>query len=135
MTLIFYKNGNWCLCDEKVKYTQHGQEVTQYVGSEGRQWWEDFAEKWEHTEIIEFIPVEVTQEQLDRFEEVNQLNIPDGFSAELSDYVELGIFPEGFNHVLRPIQILKQQDEQDEYLVDNDFRLSLIEMGVDINDL
>ena len=31
--------------------------------------------------------------------------------------------------------ILEQQEEQDEYLVDNDFRLSLIEMEVEIYDL
>ena len=31
--------------------------------------------------------------------------------------------------------ISEQQDEQDGYLVDSDFRLSLIEMGVDISDL
>lgn len=134
MILLFYKNG-WRLCSEKIRYVQHGEEITQYVGSEGHDWWLDFEEKWEHTEIIEFIPVEPTEEQIGRFEEVVQLNIPDGFSGELSCYVEFGIFPEGFNHILRPIQILKQQDDQDEYLVDNDFRLSLIEMGVDINDL
>ena len=133
--MLYYKNSQWHLCQEKVHYAQHGEEITQFVGSEGHQWWVDFDEKWEHTEIIEFIPVEATQEQLDRFEEINQLNIKEGFGAELSDYVEFGIFPEGFTHVLRPIQILKEQNEQDSYLVDNDFRLSLLEMGVDINDL
>lgn len=129
--LIFYKNG-WNLCSEKVKYIQHGEEITQYVGSEGHDWWVDFEEKWKHTEIIEFIPVEPTQEQISRYNEVSQLNLPDGFGGELSDYVEFGIFPEGVNHVLRPIQIMKQQDEQDAYLIDSDFRLSLLEMGVNL---
>ena len=133
--MLFYKNGKWHVCSEKVRYIQHDEEIEQYVGSEGNQWWVDFEEKWEHTEIIEFIPVEATQEQLDRFEEINQLNIKEGFGAELSDYVEFGIFPEGFTHVLRPIQILKEQNEQDAYLVDNDFRLSLVELGVSIDDL
>lgn len=134
MILIYYKNG-WRLCNEKVKYIQHGEEIIQYVMSEGHDWWVDFEEKWEHTEIIEFIPVEPTEEQLGRFEEVVQLNVPEGFGAELGSYVEFGIFPEGFNHVLRPIQILKQQEEQDKYLIDLDFRQTLNEMGVDINDL
>ena len=133
--MIFYKNGKWHICTEKVHYTQHGEEITQSVGSEGHDWWVDFEQKWEHTEIIEFIPVEATQEQLDRLEEVNQLSIKEGFGYECSQYVEFGIFPEGFNHVLRPIQILKEQNEQDAYLVDNDFRLSLVEMGVSIDDL
>ena len=134
MILIYYKNG-WRLCNEKVKYIQHGEEIIQYVMSEGHDWWLDFEEKHNHTEIIEFIPVEPTEGQLGRFEEVVQLNVPEGFGAELGSYVEFGIFPEGFNHVLRPIQILKQQDEQDKYLIDLDFRQSLSEMGVDTNDL
>lgn len=133
--LIFWKKGKWHLCNEKVKYIQHGEEMIQYVMSEGHDWWLDFEEKWEHTEIIEFIEVEPTQEQISRYNEVLQLNIPEGYGGELGDYVEHGIFPGGFNHVLRPIQILKQQDEQDSYLVDSDFRLSLIEMEVNINDL
>ncbi len=134
MILIFYKNG-WRLCNEKVKYIQHGEEIEQYVGVEGHDWWVGFEEKHYHTEIIEFIEVKPTQEQISRYNEVLQLNVPEGFGGELSDYVEFGIFPEGFNHVLRPIQIMKQQDEQDSYLIDSDFRLSLIEMGVNINDL
>ncbi len=133
--MLFYKNGKWHVCSEKVRYIQHDEEIEQYVGSEGNQWWVDFEEKWEHTEIIEFISVEPTEEQLDRFEEINQLNIKEGFGHECSQYVEFGIFPEGFNHILRPLEILKQQEEQDKYLVDGDFRLSLIEMGVSIGDL
>ena len=133
--MVFYKGGRWHLCAEKVRYTQRGEEIVQYVGQEGYDWWVDFEDRWEHTEIIEFIPVEPTEEQLGRFEEVVQLNVPEGFGGELSAYVEFGIFPEGFNHVLRPIQILKEQNEQDAYLVDNDFRLSLVELGVSIDDL
>lgn len=129
--MIYYKN-RWHMCNEKVKYIQHGEEITQYVGSEGHDWWLDFEEKWEHTDIIKFIPVVPTDEQINRLEEVNQLNIKEGFGYECSQYIEFGIFPEGFNHVLRHVQILKQQEEQDEYLIDNDFRLSLIEMGVDL---
>jgi len=40
------------------------------------------------------------------------------------------VFPEGYMHVLRPIQIAKEQTDQDMYLIDQDFRLSLVEMGV-----
>ena len=131
MILIFYKN-RWHLCNEKVKYIQHGEEITQYVMSEGHDWWVDFEEKWGHTEIIEFIPVVPTAEQVKRYNDILQLNLPDGFGGTLSEYVEFGIYPEGYNHVLRPVQILNQQIEQDEYLIDNDFRLSLIEKGVDL---
>ena len=125
--LIFYKNG-WRLCSEKVKYKQHGEEIEQYVMSEGHDWWVDFEEKWKHTEIIEFIPVEPTEEQLNRFEEINQLNIPEGFCAELGAYVEFGIFPDGFNHVLRPIQIQKESGNLSNYVLDVDMRLTMQEL-------
>ena len=68
--------------------------------------------------------------QVARLEKVRQLRIPDGFGSELGDYVEHGIFPESFTHVLRPIQIQEEQLQQDEYLVDLDFRQSLSELGV-----
>ena len=111
MLMVFYKNGRWHLCNEKVKYMQNDKEITQYVGSEDKQWWLDFEEKWEHTEIIEFIPVEPTQEQVDRLEEINQLNIPDGFGSMLSDYVGNGVFPEGYTHPLGNLKLQKENKE------------------------
>ncbi|HZK01171.1 MAG TPA: hypothetical protein VFC79_14225 [Tissierellaceae bacterium] len=109
--MIYYKNNKYHMCEHKVKYIQHGEEITQYVMSEGNDWWVDFEEKWEHTEIIEFIPVEPTEMQLIRFEEINQLNIPEGFSTELGDYVESGIFPEGINHPLKSLRDTKKIEE------------------------
>lgn len=128
--MIFYKNRKWHLCTEKVHYTQRGEEITQYVGSEGHNWWIDFAGKWEHTEIIEFIPIEPTEEQIDRFKEVVQLNVPEGFGAELGGYVENGIFPEGFNHVLKPIQLQKESGNLSNYILDVDMRLTMQELGL-----
>ena len=135
MILIYYKNRKWHFCNEKVKYIQHDKEITQYIGAEGHQWWLDFEEKWEHTEILEFIPVEFPLEYQDRLVEINQLNIGDGHHEIIENFIVNEEFPEGLNHILRPLQIFKQQEEQDKYLIDLDFRQSLTEMGVDINDL
>lgn len=129
MILIFYKN-RWRLCSEKVKYIQHGEEITQYVMSEGHDWWVGFEERWEHTEIIEFVPVEPTEEQISRLEEVNQLNIPEGFSAELGDYVESGVFPDGVNHILKSLQIQKENSILSNYVLDVDMRLTMQELGL-----
>ena len=129
MILIFYKNG-WHLCNEKVRYIQHGEEITQYVGSEGHDWWLDFEEKWEHTEIIEFIPVEPTQEQISRYNEVLQLNIPEGYGAELGNYVEFGIFPDGINHPLRPLQIQKENELNKQAIAELTLLLSTMLEGV-----
>ena len=109
--LIFWKKGKWHLCNEKVKYTQHGEEIEQYVMSEGHDWWVDFEEKWEHTEIIEFTPVEPTEEQLGRFEEVIQLNIPEGFGELVEHYVVDGMFPDGLTHPLKELQLQKENEE------------------------
>lgn len=128
--MIYYERGQWHFCTEKVRYTQRGQEVEQYVGQEGKQWWLDFAAKWDHTEIIEFVPVEPTPEQVARLEKANRLRIPDGYSETISNYVKNGVFPEGFTHPLRPLQIQEEQIQQDEYLLDLDFRQSLSELGV-----
>lgn len=109
--MIFYKNSKWHICKEKVKYIQHGKEITQYVGSEGRDWWNDFGNKWEHTEIVGFMPVEPTEEQLERLKEINQLNIPDGFSDMVSNYVKDGQFPEEIIHPLKELQLQKQNEQ------------------------
>lgn len=109
---------------------QHGEEIEQFVGAEGHDWWIDFEQKHEHTEIIEFVDVVATNEQLARLDEVNQLNIGDGFGEMLGNYVRDGIFPDGFTHPLRNLQLQKEQELQDSYLLDLDFRQSITEMGV-----
>ena len=131
--MIFYKNRKWDMCSEKVRYTQHGEEIEQYVGSEGRDWWIDFADKWEHTEIIEFIDVVVTGEQLARFEEVSQFNIPEGFGSELSDYVKDGVFPEGINHPLKTLQTTKENEQQGVELSERE--INEIIQGMQISDV
>jgi hypothetical protein len=143
MLMIFYKNRKWNMCSEKVRYVQHGEEITQYVGSEGHDWWIDFEQKHSHTEIIEFVDVEATQEQLNRLNEVNQLNIGDGFSEMLGNYVKDGIFPNSVNHPLKTLQTTKENQEQGidlsereiqeiiqgQEISDLDIRILMLEMG------
>lgn len=117
------------MCEEKVKYIQHGEEKEQYVGVEGQQWWVNFAEKWEHTEIVEFIQINPTLEQRKRLEQINELGLKDGFSGTFSDYVENGNFPEGLNHPLREMQSKSENEMLMNYMLDVDFRLILQEMG------
>lgn len=116
--MVFYKDGTWHICTERVKYIQHGETITQYVGSEGHDWWVDFADKWEHTEIVEFIPVEPTDEQLQKLEEVNSLNIPDGYGELVQNYVINNKFPEGLNHPLRELQLQKLNEQLELALIE-----------------
>ena len=141
--VLYYKNNQWHICEEKVRYIQHGEEKEQFIGQEGHQWWVDFANKWEHTEIVEFIPVEPTTEEIARLEEVNELRVPDGFGTVIGEYVESGVFPEGVNHPLRSLQILKENQQQGidlsereiqeiiqgQEISDLDIRVLMLEMG------
>ena len=106
--MLYYKDKEWCISTEKVKYIQHGQEIEQYIGAEGKQWWINFAKQWGYTEIIEFITFEPTEEQLARLEEINNLSIPDGYGEICSNYVDNGEFPEELNNPLGSLQLQKE---------------------------
>ena len=115
----------------KVRYRQHGQEIEQWA-IPNKQWWIDFAEKWENTEIIEFVEMNLTGEQLARAREIEQLIIDEGHRDICIDYILDGVFPEGINHPLRNLQLQRESLVRDEYLIDLDFRVSLMELGVEL---
>ena len=89
--LIKTLNG-WRLAEHTVRYIQKSEEIEQVVGEEGKEWWLDFAEKWEHTQIIEFTDLHYTSEQLTRLEEIQ--GIGEGYMEACSDYVLNGNIPD-----------------------------------------
>lgn len=127
--MLIRKGNRFELCPHKVKYTQHGKEIEQWA-LPNKEWWTNFAEKWEHTEIIEFTEVELTEEQLLRFEDV-KTGIPESFASDCVDYILEGVFPEGIMHPLRQLEIYKQQLEQDEILLDNTLDVLEIKWGLE----
>ncbi len=127
--MLIKKGNRFELYPHKVRYMQHGKEIEQWA-LPNKEWWIDFAEKWEHTEIIEFTEIELTEEQAKRAEEIENIRLDEGFREMCIEYILDGVFPVGIEHPLRQLQIKKEQTEQDTYLVDQDFRLSLVEMGV-----
>ena len=126
--MLVKKGNHFELYPHKVKYTQHGKEIEQWA-LPNKEWWIDFADKWQHTTIIEFKEMELTEEQLVRFEDV-KAGIPESYASACVDYILDDVCPEGITHPLRQLEIKKQQDEQDVYLIDQDFRLSMMEMEV-----
>ena len=102
--MIIKKNNELKLAEKKVKYIQRGIEIEQIVGEEGIQWWNDFAEKWEHTSIIGFEDVQHTEQQVKRFEEVKNMKASESI---LQDYVVEGIIGEGLE-----ILALKKENEE-----------------------
>jgi len=126
----------------KVKYIQRGEEYEQWA-LPNKEWWEDFANKWEHTEIVEFIEVELTEEQQARVAEIEELPMSEAFRGICIDYILNGVFPEGINHPLRDLQIQKENQEQGidlsereiqeiiqgQEISDLDIRILMLEMG------
>lgn len=81
------------LSNTKVVYIQHGKRIEQFVTFEGKEWWIEFEKIWSHTQIIEFIDLTYTQEQLDRLEGVKYNTYND--LKKIYEYVITGIMPEG----------------------------------------
>lgn len=128
--VFYYHNGEWHCSELKVKYKQYNEEIIQFVGVEGQDWWIEFERKWEHTELIEFIPVEYTDEEKLRLEEINQLNISDGYNDVIRDYVKNKTFPQGISHPLSTLQAQKDILDISNYMLDVDMRLIMMELGL-----
>lgn len=109
--MLYIKNGEWALSPFKVKYKQHGEALEQFTHD--KQWWNDFAAKWEHSEILEFEDVSYSEEQKARLEEVQ--GIGEGFEYYAARYVLDGTFPdqlEGEERLLdHPLQLVQRRVE------------------------
>lgn len=122
--MLYLKNGEWALCPYKVKYEQRGEVLEQYT--EDKQWWNDFAAKWDHTEIIEFEETSFTDEQKARLEEVK--NVAEGFESYVAQYVLDGTFPDELedeeermkNHPLRMLQLEKENTSQGQTITETE---------------
>ena len=92
--MLYYDGTKWQICTEQIRYIEEKVEKVKYVGSEGRDWWLDLARRWDGLEIIEFIPVEPTPEQIERYQDILALKLGDGWGGTLGDYVEFGTVDE-----------------------------------------
>lgn len=130
--MLYRKNGRWALPPFKVIYKQHGETIEQLTHD--KQWWLDFAEKWDHTEILEFVDVDYSEEQIARLAEVQ--NTEEGFEYYATRYVIDGLFPnqlEGeeklLNHPFRTLQLEKENKQLGQLATDLDIRLLMQEMS------
>lgn len=82
--MLFKSKEGLELAKIRVRYTKNEEEFEKKIGEEGKQWWLDFAAKWEDTNIIEFVDIIYTAEQLSRFEEVKDIKVGEDV---LNDYV------------------------------------------------
>lgn len=128
--MLYHKNNNYHLPKHKVFYTDNGDQLENYVGSEGKKWWTELTKIHDGIKITKFEELTYTDEQKGRLEEVNQLNVPDGFSTVVADYVLDNQFSEQPNHVLKDLENKIRRELDNDYLIDLDFRMSMTEMGM-----
>lgn len=131
MYVLYLKNGSWALSPLKVIYTQHGETLEQYTHD--KQWWLDFAAKWGHTEIIEFVDVSYSEEQIARLAEVQETE--EGFEYYATQYVLDGVFPDQLegeekmvNHPFKTLQLEKENKDLGQLTTDLDLRLLMQEL-------
>ena len=86
--MLYYKNKEWHIYPFMAHYTKDGQKENKYT--DNKKWWIDFVQKWRQHENLVFEDVVPTENQLIRLIEINNADIPEGFKAEVSAYVEIG---------------------------------------------
>lgn len=131
--MVYYKDREWHIAKEKVKYTDNGKERIKDIGSEGRGWWTNFEEMWDDITIIEFIPIEPSGLEITRLEKINKLNIPDGFGSIINDYIFKGIFPKEIDHKLRDLQMDELSQQQGISISQRE--INEIILGMQVSDL
>ena len=123
------------LYPHKITYTQNGETRTQWA-LPSIEWWQKFQQKWEGkvhaiTDVY-FEEVILNNEQLERFEKIEYEDIPESFISICIDYILDNKFPKDLNHPLKFIQIQEHQMSQDKYLIEQDFRLCCLELGLGV---
>ena len=111
--MVKYENGQYTPCTYKVTLQNRGVEEIHYA--DFRTYWEDMVAKHDHLTNLSFEEISFTAEQDARLQEIAELDIPEGFTAEVRNYVKNGEFPDGYQH---PLSDLKQEKEKEKY--DND---------------
>lgn len=76
--LQFDKNGNVTLFPRKVRYQWTGSEIEENWALPNEDWWTETAAKHEDLQIIEFFDFELSEEQLQRYEDIKS-KIVDGY--------------------------------------------------------
>lgn len=107
--MIIYEDGKYTPCTYKVTLKNRGIEETHYANF--RTHWQDMVAKHDHLTDLKFEEITFTAEQDARLQEIAELNISEGFQAEVRQYVKTGEFPEGYQHPLSDLKLKKERDE------------------------
>ena len=125
--MVIYENGEYTPCTYKVTLQNNGVEDVHYTNF--RTYWEDMVAKHDHLTNLNFEEVTFSAEQDARLQEISGLGIPQGFQAEVKEYVENGKFPEGYEHPLSDLKLNKER-EQHQNEIDEAYQMILESEGL-----
>ena len=125
--MVIYEKGKYTPCTYKVTLKNRGREEIHFA--DFRTYWEDMEKKHDHITDLEFEEITFTLEQDERLQEIAELDIPEGFQAEVREYVENGEFPKGYNHPLSNLKLLKEKEKYQNDL-DNAYMMILESEGL-----
>ena len=131
--MLVRKNSEWVLYPNRVTYKERGEEKEDWA-LPSREWWETTCEKHDHLELIGFEEIELTDEQLNRFDEIRDM--PNDFVNVYIEYVRTGVFlnedlPK--RHPFITIFLQKENEKQGQMLIDAE--LENISQGQELTDL
>jgi hypothetical protein len=112
--MVKYEDGEYTPCTYRVTLRNRGVEEVHYANF--RTYWEDMVAKHDHLTDLQFEEITFSDEQDARLQEIAELDIPQGFQAEVREYVETGEFPEGYQHPLSDLKLKKERGNQQDTL-------------------
>jgi hypothetical protein len=104
--LLIKTREGWDLAENSVIYLENEVQKEKVVGEEGKEWWAEYAEKWDNISIIEFTELHYEAEQLSRLQEIQKIKT---HHEACEDYVLSGTLPD-----IEPFKVLKLQKENTE---------------------
>ena len=125
--MIIYEDGEYTPCTYRVTLKNNEKKETHYANF--RTYWEDMVAKHDHLTELQFEEITFTAEQDARLQEIVELEIPQGFQAEVREYVQNGNLPEGYEHPLSDLKLKKEKEKYDNDL-DNAYQIILENEGL-----
>lgn len=125
--MIIYENGEYTPCTYRVTLQNRGVKETHYANF--RTYWEDMVAKHDNLTNLNFEEITYNAEQDARLQEISELDIPQGFQAEVREYVKNGNFPEGYEHPLSDLKLNKER-EQHQNDIDEAYQIILESEGL-----
>lgn len=112
--MIYHDGRSWKPCLYIARFKSRGEWAEKPVAD--KEYWEDMVYQHDHLSDLSFEPLEFTEEQDERLQEVQ--HIGQSFGTICTKYVEDGEFPEGYDHPLGILKIKKEQEQQNRDIAD-----------------